>query len=106
MTVRHGFGRAVGLALGAMLATIATAQPLSSRQVAAIDLAARAALARTDVPAASIAIVQDGRIVYAHAYGSDRPGRPARTDARYQIASVSKQFTAAAILMLADQGKL
>ena len=58
------------------------------------------------MPAASIAIVRDGKIVYTKAYGMQRPNQPARTDARYAIASVSKQFTAAAILILADQGRL
>ncbi len=79
---------------------------LSQQQIAAIDAAATDALARTGVPAASIAIVQDGRIVYTRAYGLQRPGQAARTDAPYAIASVSKQFTAAAILILAEEGRL
>jgi D-alanyl-D-alanine carboxypeptidase len=52
--------------------------------------------------------VQGGQIAYAQAYGDARlePRTPARPEMRYSIGSVSKQFTAAAILMLAEQRKL
>jgi D-alanyl-D-alanine carboxypeptidase len=65
-------------------------------------------LASTGAPSASIAIVQDGRLTYARAYGAARlqPRVPATTATRYAIDSVSKEFTAAAILLLAEQGKL
>jgi D-alanyl-D-alanine carboxypeptidase len=52
--------------------------------------------------------VKDGKIVYVQAYGSasvDPPGA-AKTTMRYSVGSISKQFTACAILMLAEQGKL
>jgi CubicO group peptidase (beta-lactamase class C family) len=90
----------------ALLSTSVHAAPLSRAQIATIDAAAEKALATTGVPAASIAIVQDGQIVYAHAYGQQRAGVPARPEARYKIASISKQFTAAALLLLAEDGKL
>ena len=72
----------------------------------AINEAADKALAVTGVPAASIAVVRGGKIVYVHAYGMQRQGQPAQVGARFAIGSVSKQFTAAAILLLADDGKL
>ena len=73
-----------------------------------IDTIVREVLAATGGPSASIAVVQDGRIAYLQAYGDARlePRRPARPGMRYAIGSVSKQFTAAAILILAEQGKL
>ncbi len=96
--------RPVLLSLAALIAaTPALAKPLDT---AAIDRAATEILKTTQVPSASIAVVQDGRIIYTHAYGMQAPGRPATTTARYPIASISKQFTATAILMLADEGKL
>jgi CubicO group peptidase (beta-lactamase class C family) len=75
---------------------------------ARIDRIAQQTLARTGVPSASIAIVRDGRVVYAHAYGDARvdPPTPSRPEMRYSVGSISKQFTATAILMLAEQGKL
>lgn len=73
-----------------------------------IDLAARKALDHTGVPSASIAVVKDGEIAYVQAYGSARlePKTAAQPVMRYSIGSVSKQFAAAGVLMLAEQGKL
>ena len=65
-------------------------------------------LASTGAPSASIAIVQDGRLTYAKAYGAARlkPKASATLATLYALDSVSKQFTAAALLLLAEQGKL
>lgn len=73
-----------------------------------IDQSVRQVLDSTGVPSASIAVVRDGKLAYAHAYGNARldPKTPATPDMRYSIGSISKQFTAAAILMLQQQGKL
>ncbi len=59
-------------------------------------------------PGASIAVIRDGEIVYQAGYGSaqleyDVPITPQTI---FHVASVSKQFTAFAVAMLADQGKL
>lgn len=73
-----------------------------------IDTVANRVLADTGVPSASVAIVQKGQIVYTHAYGKARlePLTAAAPEMRYSIGSISKQFTAAAILLLQQQGKL
>src|SRR5690242_18248424 len=73
-----------------------------------IDAVAADALKATGVPAASVAVVKDGRIAYVKAYGSAKldPAVPATPDMRFSIGSVSKQFTATAILMLQEEGKL
>jgi CubicO group peptidase (beta-lactamase class C family) len=61
----------------------------------------------TGVPAASIAVVKDGAIIYTHAYGMARlPAVPANVAMPFAIGSVSKQFTASLILLLAQDGKL
>jgi len=75
---------------------------------AQMDAAAEQVLAKTGVPSASVAVVEHGVIVYTHAYGKARLQPPvAATPAmRYSIGSISKQFTAAAILLLEQQGKL
>jgi CubicO group peptidase (beta-lactamase class C family) len=75
---------------------------------AKIDDVARQVLATTGVPSASIAIVKDGQMVYAQAYGDARvePKLAARTDMRYGVGSISKQFTASALLLLQQQGRL
>jgi len=94
------------LCAATFFSTSALSAPLTPAQIAAIDVAATKTLATTGVPAASVAVVQDGKIVYAHAYGLQRAGVPARAEARYKIASISKQFTAAALLLLAEDGKI
>ena len=81
---------------------------LPPEATAKIDAAAEKALADTGAPSVSVAVVKDGRIAYVNAYGKARldPATPARPEMRYSIGSVSKQFMAAAILMLAEEGKL
>lgn len=59
-------------------------------------------------PGAAVAVVKDGKIVFSKGYGSanleyDIPVTPQTI---FHIASVSKQFTAFSILLLADEGEL
>jgi CubicO group peptidase (beta-lactamase class C family) len=63
---------------------------------------------RTHVPSASVGIVQNGQITYIAAFGQARlsPATPASPDMHYAIGSISKQFTTACILLLAEEGKL
>src|SRR5580704_3844080 len=78
----------------------------------ALDAAAEAKisklLADSGAPSVSIAIVEHGQPAYAKAFGkaSLDPNRAADARTRYAVGSVSKQFTAAAILLVAEQGKL
>lgn len=91
-----------------LIASPAAAQQLTAEQAAKVDTIVADALKSSGVPSASVAIVRDGKIVFTKAYGDQGSGIRNGPDAnaRYQIASVSKQFTAAAILLLADEGKL
>ena len=95
--------------LTVLMAALVVAQdtlPVETR--AAIDKAGAEVLATTGAPSASIAVVRDGRVAYVHAYGLAilQPPTPATTAMRYSIGSISKQFTAAAVLLLAEDGKL
>jgi D-alanyl-D-alanine carboxypeptidase len=85
----------------AQMAPAATARP-------DIDDIATQALASTGVPSAQVAVVENGQLTYVKAYGQARldPPLAARTDMRYSIGSISKQFTAAAVLMLQEEHKL
>jgi CubicO group peptidase (beta-lactamase class C family) len=84
------------------------ASSLSPETLTRIDAAAAEVLKKTGAPSASIAIVRDGRTAYLRAYGKAglEPKLPAEPDMRYAIGSVSKQFTAAAILLLQQDGRL
>ena len=109
------FRVALGAAFLAGRPAVAAAEAsgaLSPEVRAEVDRAATRTLAGMGVPSVSVAVVQDGRIVYVQAYGDARvaqgsePARPAQPSMRYGIGSISKQFTATAILMLAEDGKL
>ena len=85
----------------------AAAQPIDDSLAARVD-ALFARWDKPDTPGAAVAVVRDGGIVYQRGYGSanleyDLPITPSTV---FLVASVSKQFTAFAIAMLAEQGKL
>ncbi len=75
---------------------------------ASVDQAVAKVLEKTGVVGASIAIVREGKLEYAQAYGLARiEGHVRATPGmRYKIGSNSKQITATAMLLLADEGKL
>jgi D-alanyl-D-alanine carboxypeptidase len=75
--------------------------------VAAARQAAEAAL-MAGVPAVQIAVSERGRIIYAEAFGvTDQQSATAATSRSVlQVGSITKQFTAAAILRLAERGAL
>lgn len=57
---------------------------------------------------AAVAVAQNGEIVHANGYGlaNIEWNIPITTDTVFRLASITKQFTAVAIMMLAEQGKL
>jgi CubicO group peptidase (beta-lactamase class C family) len=61
-----------------------------------------------DVPGASVLVLRDGEPVVREGYGlADVEARtPATSTTNYRLASVTKQFTAASILLLAEDGRL
>jgi CubicO group peptidase (beta-lactamase class C family) len=60
------------------------------------------------VPGVAVAIVKDGKVVLAKGYGVRRMGNPTPVDARtrFGIASNTKLFTATALALLVEEGKL
>ncbi|HSZ56920.1 MAG TPA: serine hydrolase domain-containing protein [Tepidisphaeraceae bacterium] len=60
------------------------------------------------VPGAALAVARDGQLVYARGFGyADVEARqPVQPNSLFRIASVSKPFTSAAIMQLAQAGKL
>src|SRR5437667_2389082 len=102
----HCFPFVIILAFAAFPLTAQT--QLSSELREKIDKLAADALVKTGVPSASVAVVKNGQIAYLKAYGDARiePRAVATSEMRYSIGSISKQFTATAILLLQEQGKL
>lgn len=63
---------------------------------------------KKDYPAIAVLAARDGKIVFQKAYGfANLENRvPAKVDSKFRIGSITKQFTAAAILKLVEQGKI
>ena len=82
--------------------------PAISHGRAALDQFVTREMAARHIPGLSIAVVQNGRLVMAQGYGTANVelASPATPKTVYCLASLSKQFTAAAILLLAQDGKL
>lgn len=95
-----------------LLAIAAGAAPLAAQPrtppVAALDSIVAANLARDHTVGAVVGVVRGEDTLLLAAYGKSNVERnvPMRTDAVFGIGSITKQFTAAAILQLHDQGTL
>ena len=63
---------------------------------------------RADSPGCAVGVGRGGSVLYTHAYGSANLeyGVPLTAASVFESGSVAKQFTAAAIVLLAQQGKL
>lgn len=98
------------LVLGFAFITPANAQSdISSRNKSAEKVDALfAQWNKPDSPGCALAVIKDGQIIYKHGYGMANLdyGIPISSQSVFNIASVSKQFTAMSIALLAKQGKL
>jgi D-alanyl-D-alanine carboxypeptidase len=87
-------------------ATGSASAEFTADQLAQVDAAATAALAN-GLTGTIVSVVDPERGTILKAYGAaDTAGTPLQPDAHYRIASVSKTFTALAVLRLADEGKV
>lgn len=82
--------------------------PLVSERINLLSAWIESQMAYRGQPGLSIAIVHDQELVWARGFGcADREaGKPAATDTIYRIASITKTFTATAVMILRDAGKL
>lgn len=94
--------------LGVSIVASAQAQGSDADLARKVDSIANRVLQTTGVPSATVAVVRHGRIAYANAYGNAKldPGVAATPAMRYGLGSISKQFTATAILLLQEEGKV
>ncbi len=97
------------------LASVLTAMAITTKSAFALDAAQAARVDELfknydhpNAPGAALMIIHNGKPVYAKGYGlADLVTKtPCTTNTNFRLASVSKQFTALAVLMLADRGKL
>lgn len=109
----HMWHRWIGAAATAAVLAIApqaaaAAEGLSSAAIAKIEAAARQFINHGCAPGVSVAVVRDGHVLFAKAYGTENleTGTPATSATVFRIGSITKEFTAAAIMLLAQNRKL
>jgi CubicO group peptidase (beta-lactamase class C family) len=99
--------------LGALLASCFVSEASLMAQTrgmseAQIDTLAERAMQVFSIPGMSVGVIKDGKIVHAKGYGVRAVGESGGIDTHtlYPIASMSKTFTAGALAVLVDEGKL
>jgi D-alanyl-D-alanine carboxypeptidase len=106
--IRMVLGVVLSVSAGCAAASAQTVDTIDPLMKARVDAIAASVMKQRGVPSASVAVVQGGKLVYTRAYGLAHiaPDKAATAEMRYSIGSISKQFTAAAILILQEEGKL
>ncbi|HYP25410.1 MAG TPA: serine hydrolase [Blastocatellia bacterium] len=91
---------------GAASRSVASANGLAEKSAQVDEI--MSAMVRADAPGAAVMVIQDGKVVHRKGYGlaNVETKTPISTDTVFDLASVSKQFTAMAIMILAERGKL
>jgi CubicO group peptidase (beta-lactamase class C family) len=80
----------------------------ATAQADRVDDLVLAQLAKQNIPGASVAVLKNGRVLKIKGYGvaNLELGDPVTPETVFQIGSVSKQFLAAAVVLLARDGRL
>jgi D-alanyl-D-alanine carboxypeptidase len=94
--------------LAALLTLVLAPSAFAQATADAIDAYVRAEMTRQNIPGIALAVVRDGRITKIAGYGiADREKNvPVAPNTVFKIGSVSKQFIATGIMLLAQDGKL
>ncbi|ROP36983.1 serine hydrolase domain-containing protein [Saccharothrix texasensis] len=90
----------IAVAATALLTPAAHAAPPS------IDDYLAEVMGETGVPGLSVVVTRGDRVVHAAGYGEDSQGAPVTEDTPMRIASVSKSFTAMAVMTLVEDGRI
>lgn len=98
------------VAVACLLAANAAAEanPLSQTQMRRIDAIAARALAAQHISGMEIGVGRNGKVLYARGYGLRDRARslPVTAQTVFPVGSITKQFTAAAVMKLVDRGKV
>jgi CubicO group peptidase (beta-lactamase class C family) len=94
-----------GLALALFMLPAAAETP-PQPDAAAISAHVRAALARDRVPGAAVAVIWQGEVILLEGFGLDGDGRPVTPQTGFRLGSMSKAFTALAVMRAVEAGSL
>ena len=110
MTMRsvRSLALAVMIILAAVGPSAAAAQPASDEALAKKIDAVMAEVYKPGEPGAAIIVRKDGKTIFRKGYGMAdlELGVPVAPDMIFRLGSITKQFTAVSVLMLAEQGQL
>ncbi len=101
------FAMMLGAALF-VLHSVGSAAALSKRQIARIDAIVRRAMAQQHLSGVEVGVGRSGRLLFAQGYGlRDRVHRlPVTASTVFALGSISKSFTAAAVMLLVQSGSV
>ena len=71
-----------------------------------LDAALEGVRADNDVPAMAIGIIEKGKVYYKRGFGKTASGQVVTSNTKFRVASITKLFTAQAVMQLVEQGKL
>jgi D-alanyl-D-alanine carboxypeptidase len=87
-----------------------TRSPLTTTQLqsALLDKRVKSIMEKQQIPGMAVVVIQNGRVQAIRGYGVDDVDtkQPVTADTKFPIASISKQFTAAAVMLLVEEGKV
>jgi CubicO group peptidase (beta-lactamase class C family) len=91
-----------------LLAFVLLLCDVASVRADSVDDYLRSEMAKRHIPGASVAVIRDGKVLLARGYGQANVelSVPATTDSVFKLASLTKPFTATAIMMLVEEGKI
>ncbi|MFI7127764.1 serine hydrolase domain-containing protein [Nonomuraea sp. NPDC050153] len=88
------------------LSTALTLAPVPQPTPQTIDAYLRQAMESTGLPGMSVVVTRNGKVVHAAGYGHDSEGRAVTENTPMRVASVSKSFTATAVMTLVERGRI
>lgn len=97
---------AVALLIVTLVSNGASAQGRSSPNLDAVDGYVERQMAANSVPGLALAITRGDEVIYLKGYGTDGDGKPMTPQTQLYIASLSKGFTALAVMQLVEKGKV
>jgi CubicO group peptidase (beta-lactamase class C family) len=81
--------------------------PADPALIARLDAFLEHEMRDADIPGLAVAVVAHGEVVHARGFGTaDGAGRPVTADTPFQLASLTKAFTAVAIMQLVEEGRV
>jgi CubicO group peptidase (beta-lactamase class C family) len=98
--------RVLSVALLALGTTASAGADGSEAPAGAVDRFVRGWMAANGVPGLALAVTRDTRVVHLRGYGDAGGGRPVTPDTQFLVASLSKSFTAMAVLQLVEAGHI